>query len=121
MTAPEIRIPAEPVDQQRCKFLVDRPVYQGVRRFASRAEAQGSPLAEALYAIPGGSEIIVGANLVTVVKDTADPWPGVGKAVGVAIRPAPPASPTTSCTNGSTTCSSSRSTPWSRATEGASS
>jgi Fe-S cluster biogenesis protein NfuA len=86
MSSPEIRITAEPVDQQRCKFLVDRSVYQGVRRFASRAEAQGSPLAEALYAIPGVSEIIVGANLVTVVKDSADPWPVVGKSVGAAIR-----------------------------------
>lgn len=88
MTPPEIRISAEPVDQQRCKFLVDRPVYQGVRRFTSRAEAQGSPLAEALYEIPGVSEIIVGANLVTVVKDTADPWQVVGKSVGAAIRQA---------------------------------
>jgi Fe-S cluster biogenesis protein NfuA len=86
MTAPEIRITAEPVDPRRCKFLVDRPVYQGVRRFASRAEAQGSPLAESLYAIPGVSEVIVSANLVTVVKDTPDPWQVVGKAVGVAIR-----------------------------------
>lgn len=86
MTAPEIRITAEPVDQRRCKFLVDRPVYQGVRRFASRAEAQGSPLAESLYAIPGVSEVIVSASLVTVVKDTPDPWQVVGKAVGVAIR-----------------------------------
>jgi Fe-S cluster biogenesis protein NfuA len=85
---PEIRISAEPVDERRCKFLVDRPVYQGVRRFASRAEAQGSPLAEALYAIPGVSEIIVGANLVTVVKETAEPWQVVGKSVGAAIRQA---------------------------------
>jgi Fe-S cluster biogenesis protein NfuA len=86
MASPEIRITAEPVDGQRCKFLVDRPVYQGVRRFASREEAQGSPLAEALYAIPGVSEVIVSANLVTVVKDSPDPWQVVGKSVGVAIR-----------------------------------
>jgi Fe-S cluster biogenesis protein NfuA len=88
MASPEIRITAEPVDEQRCKFLVDRPVYQGVRRFTSRTEAEGSPLAEALYAIPGVSEIIVSASLVTVVKDTADPWQVVGKSVGVAIRQA---------------------------------
>jgi Fe-S cluster biogenesis protein NfuA len=88
MAAPEIRITAEPVDQQRCKFLVDRPIYQGVRRFTSRTDAQGSPLAEALYAIPGVSEVIVSANLVTVVKDTPDPWQVVGKSVGAAIRQA---------------------------------
>ena len=86
MSSPEIRITAEPVDQRRCKFLVDRPVYQGVRRFASREEATGSPLAEALYDIPGVSEIIVGANLVTVVKDSPEPWQVVGKSVGAAIR-----------------------------------
>ena len=56
------------VDQQRCKFLVDRSVYQGVRRFASRAEAQGSPLAEALYAIPGVSD----ANLQSSVLGLGD-------------------------------------------------
>jgi Fe-S cluster biogenesis protein NfuA len=88
MATPEIRITAEPVDQERCKFLVDRPLYQGVRRFASRADAQGSPLAEALYAIPGVREIIVSANLVTVVKDSPEPWQIVGKAVGAAIRQA---------------------------------
>lgn len=88
MASSEIRITAEPVDQRRCKFLVDRPVYQGVRRFASRAEAPGSPLAEALYAIPGVSEVIVSANLVTVVKDTDDPWQAMGKSVGAAIRQA---------------------------------
>jgi Fe-S cluster biogenesis protein NfuA len=88
MASPEIRITAEPVDQQRCKFLVDRPVYQGVRRFASPSEAQGSPLAEALYGIPGVREVIVSGNLVTVVKDSTDPWPVVGKSVGLAIRQA---------------------------------
>src|SRR5438876_627272 len=51
-------------------------------------EAQGSPLAEAIFAIPGAdvAEIIVSGNLVTVVKQSAAPWPVVGKAVGQAIR-----------------------------------
>ena len=88
MTAPEIRITAEPIDQQRCKFLVDRPVHAGLRRFATPEEARGSPLGEALYAIPGVAEIVVSGNLVTVVKDTATPWQAIGKAVGAAIRQA---------------------------------
>ena len=88
MDTADIRISAEPVDQQRCKFLVDRPVHTGLRRFASREDATGSPLAEALYAIPGISEIIVSGNLVTVVKDTPTPWQAVGKSVGAAIRQA---------------------------------
>jgi Fe-S cluster biogenesis protein NfuA len=88
MHSAEIRITAEPVDQERCKFQVDRPVYAGLRRFASREDAAGSPLAEALYAIPGVTELIIAGGLVTVVKDTPTPWQVVGKSVGAAIRQA---------------------------------
>lgn len=87
MTA-EIRITAEPVDAQRCKFLVDRPVFQGVRRFADREDAVGSPLAEALFALPGVREVIVSGNLVTVVKQSPEAWQIAGKGVGAAIRQA---------------------------------
>ncbi len=86
--ATDIRITAEPVDEQRCKFLVDRPVCEGVRRFANRGEAVGSPLAEALFALPGVRELIVSGNLVTVVKESAEAWQVAGKAVGAAIRQA---------------------------------
>ena len=86
--ASDIRITAEPVDAQRCKFLVDRPVYQGVRRFADQAEAAGSPLAEALFALPGVREVVVSGNLVTVVKQSPEAWQAAGKAVGAAIRQA---------------------------------
>jgi Fe-S cluster biogenesis protein NfuA len=85
----EIRITAEPIDNGRCKFLVSEPLHVGgVRRFASREEAQGSPLAEAIFSIPGAdvAEVIVSGNLVTVVKQGATPWQVVGKAVGQAIR-----------------------------------
>ena len=88
MAQSEIRITAEPVDEGRCKFQVDRAVYAGLRRFSSREDAAGSPLAEALYAIPGVTEIIVAGGLVTVVKDTPTPWQVVGKSVGAAIRQA---------------------------------
>jgi len=86
----DIRITAEPVDQQRCKFVVSEPLVQGLRRFSSPAEAQGSPLAEAIFAIPGlgASELIVSGNIVTVVKQNATPWQAVGKTIGAAIRSA---------------------------------
>jgi len=87
----ELRITAEPVDNHRCKFVVSQPLHAaGVRRFASAAEAKGSPLAEAIFAIPAGgvTEVIVSGNIVTVVKDNPAPWQMVGKAVGVAIRAA---------------------------------
>jgi len=89
MEAAEIRITAEPIDNQRCKFVVSVPVWAGgVRRFTGADEAKGSPLAEAIFAIPGlaVSELIVSGNIVTVVKQSAAPWQAIGRAVGNAIR-----------------------------------
>jgi Fe-S cluster biogenesis protein NfuA len=91
MSPAEIQITAEPIDNGRCKFLVSEPLHPGgVRRFATPAEAQGSPLAEAIFAIPGAdvAEVVVSGNLVTVVKRSTAAWPVVGKAVGQAIRTA---------------------------------
>jgi len=91
MAPADIKITAEPIDTSRCKFLVSQPLHAGgVRRFASLDEAQGSPLAEAIFAIPGAdvAEVIVSGNLMTVVKRSPTAWPVVGKAVGQAIRAA---------------------------------
>ena len=91
MAGTDIRITAEPIDTHRCKFVVSEPVLAGgVRRFAGADDAQGSPLAEAIFAIPGldASELIVSGNIVTVVKQSAAPWQAVGKSVGLAIRAA---------------------------------
>jgi len=91
MNPVEIGITAEPVDEHRCKFVVSQQVHAtGVRRFASADEANGSPLAEAIFAIPGAgvAELIVSGNIVTVVKRSPVPWQAVGKAVGAAIRSA---------------------------------
>ena len=91
METADIRITAEPIDNQRCKFVVNVPVLaEGVRRFSGADEAKGSPLAEAIFAIPGlgVNELIVSGNIVTVVKQSPSPWQAVGKAVGVAIRSA---------------------------------
>ncbi|HLQ67888.1 MAG TPA: NifU family protein [Gemmatimonadales bacterium] len=88
---PEVRITAEPIDTHRCKFVVSEPVLAGgVRRFAGADDAKGSPLAEAIFAIPGldATELIVSGNIVTVVKQSPAPWQAVGKSVGVAIRTA---------------------------------
>src|SRR6059036_3576302 len=91
MSVTDVRITAEPIDNGRCKFLVSEPLHVGgVRRFATPDEARGSPLAEAIFAIPGAevTEVIVSGNLVTVVKRSAAPWQAVGKSVGAAIRSA---------------------------------
>jgi Fe-S cluster biogenesis protein NfuA len=91
MSQVEIRITAEPIDDQRCKFVVSIPVLAGgVRRFTAPADAKGSPLAEAIFGIPGlaVSELIVSGNIVTVVKQSPAPWQAVGKPIGAAIRAA---------------------------------
>ena len=92
MEAAEIRITAEPIDNQRCKFVASVPVLTGgVRRFTGADEAKGSPLAEEIFAIPGlaVSELIVSGNIITVVKQSpTPPWQAVGKPVGAAIRAA---------------------------------
>ena len=89
--ATDIRITAEPIDDQRCKFVLNVPALAGgVRRFTAPDEAKGSPLAEAIFAIPGlaVSELIVSGNIITVVKQSSAPWQAVGKPVGAAIRTA---------------------------------
>src|SRR6266576_4198109 len=91
MDVASIQITAEPIDAQRCKFVVSVPVLAGgVRRFTDAAEAKGSPLAEAIFGIPGLAvgELIVSGNIVTVVKQSPTPWQAVGKSVGTAIRSA---------------------------------
>ena len=85
----DVRITAEPIDTNRCKFVVSVPVLAGgVRRFSGADDARGSPLAEAIFAIPGlaVSELIVSGNIVTVVKRSPAPWQAVGRSVGDAIR-----------------------------------
>ncbi|HET7296573.1 MAG TPA: NifU family protein [Gemmatimonadales bacterium] len=91
MNPADVRITAEPIDNGRCKFLVSESLHAGgVRRFASPDEARGSPLAEAIFAIPDAdiAEVVVSGNLVTVAKRSTAAWPVVGKAVGQAIRSA---------------------------------
>ncbi len=91
MDAQTITITAEPLNVERCKFVVGVPVYTGgLRRFTAPHEAHGSPLAEALFAIPGAEvqEVIVSGNLVTVVKASTLPWQVLGKQIGAAIREA---------------------------------
>jgi Fe-S cluster biogenesis protein NfuA len=85
----DVRITADPVDEQRCKFTVNRPLFpSGVRRFSSPEDAKGSPLAEHLFRIAGVTELIVSGGAVTVVKSDRTPWQVAGKAVGAGIRAA---------------------------------
>lgn len=87
MTA-DIKITAEPLSvPAMCRFTVDRPVYPDQAYFfGSREAAEGSPLAERLFAIPGVAGVLISHQRLTVTKRTPEPWQVVGKQIGAAIR-----------------------------------
>src|SRR5262249_27246565 len=83
----EIKIKALPIDMQRCRFTVDRPVLENRAVFFSgAAKAAGSPLAEALFALPDVSAVLVSHDTVTVTKTGFAEWPELARQVGAAIR-----------------------------------
>jgi Fe-S cluster biogenesis protein NfuA len=83
----EIKINAEiQKDPSKCRFTVDRSVYDGAVYFGNKETAQGSPLAEAIFEIPNVTAILIAGNLVTVTKDDFEDWLPPAKQVGAAIR-----------------------------------
>ena len=83
----EIRIQAEPKDDQTCRFTVDRPVYpDGSIYFGAKAQAAGSPLAEKIFAIDAVESVMVQDSVVTVSAATGGNWTPIAKQVGTAIR-----------------------------------
>jgi Fe-S cluster biogenesis protein NfuA len=84
---PEIKITAQPLTEDRCKFIVDRPVFaDGAVYFPSREKAKGSHLAERLFEIENVTAVMVSANEVTVTKSGYDDWVPIGRKIGAAIR-----------------------------------
>jgi Fe-S cluster biogenesis protein NfuA len=85
--ADPIRIQAEPVDVFTCAFTVDRPLMEGrVLRFADREKAKGSPLAEAVFAVPGIVSFSVSGSKLTVKKEGTDEWIPLARQIGAALR-----------------------------------
>jgi len=82
----DVRITAQPVDASRCRFVVSETLLGGARHFATAQAAAGSPLAEALFAVSGVTEVLVSGGTVTVTKDGPAPWQVTGREVGAAIR-----------------------------------
>src|SRR5580658_8334564 len=83
-----IKIRAEILQHDRgaCKFTLDRPVFHGFVRFSSRERAQGSPLAERLFATPGVVAVLIQGQEVTVTHELPVDWRTVGPAIGTALR-----------------------------------
>ena len=74
-------------DPDVCVFTVDRPLFPGDSFNCSSVEmAAGSPLLEALFALRGIRQLWVAENRLTVEKDSAEPWPILGKRVAKVVR-----------------------------------
>ena len=87
MTQEDVAITGEPITDAMCRFTVDQPVYPDKSfYFGSKEQAEGSALAERLFAIEGVKGVQVSHNQVTVRKTGIDEWSVVGKQVGAAIR-----------------------------------
>ena len=83
----EVYITAEPqMDENVCKFHLDRPIYAGVYNCTGKDKAKGSPLLEALFDIDGVVGVMITAASVTVKKDSKDDWQKFGKKIGQVIR-----------------------------------
>ena len=84
-----IKIQAEVLQHDRasCRFTVDRTVYSGgFIRFRNQEQAQGSPLAERLFAIDGVRAVSLQGQEVVVTHDAPVDWKAVGPAIGAALR-----------------------------------
>jgi Fe-S cluster biogenesis protein NfuA len=83
-----IDVTAEPIDDVRCKFILNRPVAEsGVHEYVSDAEAEESPVAQAVLAVPGVSEVVLSGNVMTVLKsDTSIPWAALESQVRYAVN-----------------------------------
>ncbi len=86
---PTITIRAEisVADPDTCKFTASRIVYPGGPFFFdSKERANGSPLIERFFALPGVVHVLVNENVVTVGKASSASWSGLKSGIGTAIR-----------------------------------
>lgn len=70
-----------------CRFVADRPLRDGEPASCRRrADAEGSPLLAALFAVAGVTEAFVMGNAVTLAQDGTRDWREAAAEVGAAIR-----------------------------------
>lgn len=82
-----IRAESSLADPRSLRFVVERDIQAGAAAtFSSVAAAQGAPLAEALFAIPGVAKVDVSGAIVTVVKTNDGDWTALKGPIAQAIR-----------------------------------
>lgn len=68
-------------------YHVDRTITEErMKQFNAAGEAEGDPLAEALFAVDGVASVFFMPNSITVSKDPAADWSTIGPAAEEAIR-----------------------------------
>lgn len=85
----EIKINADPSPQgDSCRFILDRPLYEGVvASFGDAGAAVGSPLAEQLFAIQGVTKVVITPGVLTVYRGANEgDWRPLAVQVGKTIR-----------------------------------
>lgn len=87
-TDEEIKITAEVLDTERCRFTVDRPVFPGGGSllYVNREKAKASPLADKLFGIENVTAVQLAGSTVTIAKKGTEDWIEIGKKVGKVIR-----------------------------------
>ena len=87
-TDEEIKITAEMLDAERCRFTVDRPVFPGGGSllYVNREKAKTSPLADKLFGIEKVTAVQLAGSTVTIAKKGMEDWIEIGKKVGKVIR-----------------------------------
>jgi Fe-S cluster biogenesis protein NfuA len=87
MDPTDIKITAEPVDDETCRFTVSHPVYPGKSAsFTTPEDARYSPLAMKLMDVEPVTGVRISNNVVTVTKEGIGDWAPVARQVGAAIR-----------------------------------
>jgi Fe-S cluster biogenesis protein NfuA len=74
-------------DRDSCKFTVSKTVHPGGPFFFdSREQADGSPLIERLFELPGVARVLVSINVVTIGKQQNVAWDDLKSRIGEIIR-----------------------------------
>ncbi len=86
--APQVTVTATilPSRPDTCSFTVNRTLHVGSVLFPDKASAAGSPLAEALFAIPGVVSLRLSGSSVKVTRETSEDWRAAASKIGAAIR-----------------------------------
>lgn len=75
------------------KCILSHPVSQSIRSYRSSADAEGDPLARALFAIPGVTNLLISTDWLTVSKSPEASWSTIQKAVAAALKALPDHTP----------------------------